>query len=87
MVKSARLQKLGTDWAALMMGTGVGLTLALQITTMRASDFRDVYQKIDTLARISALLGTYFSLAGILLVARIPWVEKGVGHDRLVGRR
>jgi len=84
MAKSARLQKLGTDWAALMMGTGVGLTLALQITTMRASDFRDVYQKIDTLARISALLGTYFSLAGILLVARIPWVEKGVGHDRLV---
>ena len=84
MAKSARLQKLGTDWASLLMGSGIGLTLALQLTTMRASDFRDVYQKIDTLARICALLGTYFSLVGILLVARIPWVERGVGHDRLV---
>ena len=47
MAKSARLQKLGTDWASLLMGSGIGLTLALELTTMRASDFRDVYQKID----------------------------------------
>ena len=84
MARSARIDKLGTDWAALLMGTGIGLTVALQATTMRSADFRDVYQWIDTIARTCALLGTYFSLAGVLLVARIPWVERGVGHDRLV---
>jgi predicted ferric reductase len=33
---------------------------------------------------LCALTGTYFALVGIFLVARIPWVERGVGHDRLV---
>ena len=84
MARSARIDKLGTDWASLAMGAGIGLTIALQATTMRSADFRDVYQWIDTIARTCALLGTYFSLAGVLLVARIPWVERGVGHDRLV---
>ena len=84
MARSAKLDKLGTDWAAVLMGLGIGLTVALQATTMKAADFRDVYQVIDSVARICALLGTYFALAGVLLVARIPWVERGVGHDRLV---
>ena len=84
MARNARIDKLGTDWASLAMGAGIGLTIALQATTMRSSDFRDTYQWLDTIARTCALLGTYFSLAGVLLVARIPWVERGVGHDRLV---
>ena len=29
----------GTDWAALALGAGLGLTLALQLTTVRLSDF------------------------------------------------
>ena len=84
MARSARVDKLGTDWASVLMGLGIGLTVALQLTTMKRADFRDVYQWLDTVARICALLGTYFALVGILFVARIPWVERGVGHDRLV---
>jgi predicted ferric reductase len=30
------------------------------------------------------LVGTYFAILGIFLIARIPFVERGVGHDRLV---
>ena len=74
----------GTDWAALLMGGGLGLTLALQMTTVRKSDFITLYAAIATFSRLSALVGTYFAIVGIFLVARIPWVEKGVGHDRLV---
>ncbi|MDO8646081.1 MAG: ferredoxin reductase family protein [Candidatus Planktophila sp.] len=74
----------GTDWAALLLGGGLGLTLALQLTTVRKSDFMTVYANIVSLSRLLALVGTYFALIGILLVARIPWVERGVGHDRLV---
>ena len=84
MARSARVDKLGTDWASVLMGLGIGLTVALQLTTMKRADFRDVYQWLDTVARVCALLGTYFALVGILFVARIPWVERGVGHDRLV---
>jgi predicted ferric reductase len=74
----------GTDWAALLLGAGLGLTLALQMTTVRASDFNTFYSLVVSISRLAALVGTYFAVIGIFLVARIPWVERGVGHDRLV---
>ncbi len=74
----------GTDWAALLTGLGLGLTVALELTTMRKSDIASFYPILQTISRFAALIGTYFALLGILLVARIPWVERGVGHDRLV---
>jgi predicted ferric reductase len=33
---------------------------------------------------LAALAGTYLCLALILLVARLPWLERDLGHDRLV---
>ncbi len=74
----------GTDWAALITGGGLGLTLALSATTLRQSDFAGLYSTVQSVSRICALVGTYFAIVGIFLVARIPWVERGVGHDRLV---
>ena len=74
----------GTDWAALILGGGLGLTLALQLTTVRLSDFNSFYAVVVSISRLAALVGTYCAVVGIFLVARIPWVEKGVGHDRLV---
>lgn len=74
----------GADWAALLLGAGLGLTLALQMTTVRGSDFESFYAVVATISRLLALIGTYFAIVGIFLVARIPWVECGVGHDRLV---
>lgn len=74
----------GVDWAAWFLGIGLGLTLALQATTMRPSDITTVYAVVASFSRLCALTGTYFAVIGIFLVARIPWVERGVGHDRLV---
>jgi predicted ferric reductase len=62
----------------------LGLTLALQVTTMRWSDISTPYAAIASVSRVAALTGTYFAIVGIFLVSRIPWVERGVGHDRLV---
>ena len=74
----------GTDWAALLTGLGLGLTVALELTTLRKSDLASFYSILQATSRFAALIGTYFALLGILLVSRIPWVERGVGHDRLV---
>ena len=74
----------GTDWASWFLGIGLGLTLALQVTTMRWSDISTPYAAIASVSRVAALTGTYFAIVGIFLVSRIPWVERGVGHDRLV---
>jgi hypothetical protein len=75
----------GTDWAALMLGAGLGLTLGLQATTLRAVDFKDFYSVVVTVSRLAALVGTYLSIVGIFLVARIPIVERGVGQPELAG--
>ena len=32
----------------------------------------------------SALSGAYLALLGLLLVSRVTWIERAVGHDRLV---
>jgi predicted ferric reductase len=74
----------GVDWASTFLGIGLGLTLALQVTTMRWSDISTPYAAIASISRVAALTGTYFAIVGIFLVSRIPWVERGVGHDRLV---
>lgn len=79
-----RYSSAGVDWASWFLGIGLGLTLALQITTMRSSDISSVYAVVASLSRLAALTGTYFAIVGIFLVSRIPWVERGVGHDRLV---
>ena len=49
---------------------------------MRKSDFTSFYASLASFSRLSALVGTYLAIVGISLVARIPWVERGVGHDR-----
>jgi predicted ferric reductase len=74
----------GVDWAALIAGLGLGLTVAMQVTTMTYSDVSSPYALITSFSRLCALVGTYFAIVGIFLVARVPFVERGVGHDRLV---
>ena len=71
MTQATRIYKhsaAGTDWAALMLGAGLGLTLALQATTLRAGDFRDFYSVVVTVSRLAALVGTYLSVVRIFMI-------------------
>jgi len=82
-VKAQRKRFIG-DQAFLITGLGLGFTLTIQITTLTAGDFADPYAIITTISRFFALTGSYLSIIGLLLIARIPWIENALGHDRLV---
>ena len=82
-MKAQRKRIIG-DQAFLLTGLGLGFTLTVQITTLTAGDFADPYAIITTASRFFALTGSYLSIIGLLLIARIPWVENALGHDRLV---
>ena len=73
-----------SDWASTFLGLGIGLTAAIYLETTTKTDWNSVYNIIISVSRISALLGSYLALVGLVLVARMPWIEKSVGHDRLV---
>ena len=77
-------KRVNADWASIALGLGLGLTAAIYLETTVASDWNSVYAIVISLSRIAALLGSYFALVGLVLVARVPWIEKSVGHDRLV---
>jgi len=77
-------KRANADWASLVLGLGLGLTAAIFIETTTHSDWNGVYAIITSLSRIAALSGSYFALVGLVLVSRISWVERSVGHDRLV---
>ena len=72
------------DLAAIITGTGLGLTLSLLAATLTKEDVTGTFQIITTISRVAALAGAYLALLGLLLVARITWIERAVGHDRLV---
>ena len=76
--------RVNADWASIVLGVGLGLTLALELDTMTSGDWAGVYSTITSLSRLAALAGSYFALVGLVFVARIPWIEKSVGHDKLV---
>lgn len=72
------------DRVTWLTGLGLGLTLTMQLTTLSAFDFMDPYAVITTISRLFALVGSYLAIIGLFLIARIPWVERSLGHDRLV---
>jgi len=77
-------KRANADWASLVLGLGLGITAAIFIETTTRSDWNGVYAIVTSLSRIAALSGSYFALVGLVLVSRISWVERSVGHDRLV---
>ena len=74
----------GISWAAWVAGIGMGVTVAMQVSTLHITDVNSVYGVVLSLSRLAALVGTYLSVIGIFLIARIPAVEKSIGHDQLV---
>ncbi len=70
--------------ALALAGAGLGITLGLHIVG-RTDWMEGLHgQLLNELGRLAALVGTYGSLLVLLLAARIPWLERAVGQDRLL---
>jgi predicted ferric reductase len=67
-----------------LLGLGLGVCVALAITGETGGSLKAPGGLTIFAGRISGLVGTYLMLVMVLLIARIPAVERAVGQDRLL---
>ena len=83
-----KLRKIGSlingDISAILIGLGLSLTIAMEIQSTSITELNNVYAIITAISRACALVGSYFSIIGLLFIARIPWAERSIGHEKLV---
>ena len=70
--------------ALTLLGINGGIAIGLAMLHQPASDWTNPDLAITALSRVMAMLGTYFALVCLVLIARVPWLEQAVGQDRLV---
>jgi predicted ferric reductase len=70
--------------ALVLAGAGLGATTALAITDETASQLSAPGGAVTFLGSLTGLVGTYLALMMVLLVSRIPAVERVLGQDGLV---
>lgn len=70
--------------ALLLIGSQGGAALALGVLAQPLSDWQDPGMAVTALSRVAAMAGTFLALMSLLLIARLPWLEREIGQDRLV---
>lgn len=73
-----------TDALAVLAGIGFGLAVALAFWGESLGALRVPGGWFTLAGRLAALIGTYLMLVMVVLMSRIPWLERSVGQDRLV---
>jgi predicted ferric reductase len=71
---------------ALWVGFLVGLvaTVGLALSQETRSSLAQPGGWFDAVGRLAGLTGTYLMLVMVVLIARVPWLERSIGQDRLV---
>ncbi len=72
------------NWLAGLAGLGLGITVALAVTAESAGSLAALGGPATAAGRLAGLVAAYLMLITVLLVARIPALDRAVGHDRLV---
>jgi predicted ferric reductase len=81
----ARQRPLIVDILAALAGLGLGITIALGITAESMGSLGAPGGVATAIGRMTGLLAAYAMVVVVLLVARIPPLERAIGQDRLVG--
>ena len=69
---------------AVVAGLGFGVTLGAVATGETSGSLAAPGGLLILGGRLSGFSGAYFLLLMVLLIARLPWLERSVGQDRLV---
>jgi predicted ferric reductase len=72
------------NWLAGLAGLGLGITIALAVTAESAGSLAALGGPATAAGRLAGLVAAYLMLVTVLLVARIPALDRAIGHDRLV---
>jgi ferredoxin-NADP reductase len=80
----ARPRPLVVDALATLAGLGLGITIALGISAESAGSLRAAGGLATAGGRLAGLVAAYTMLVVVVLVARLPPLERAIGQDRLV---
>jgi predicted ferric reductase len=72
------------QWLTALAGVGLVVTLVLAVAAESAGTLSAPGGVATALGRLTGLLGTYLMLLVVVLVGRLPALDRAVGHDRLV---
>lgn len=72
------------DLFVVLAGLGLGVTVALGLRAESASSLAAPGGLLTALGRMTGLVGTFFLLIAVLIVGRVPALERALGQDQLV---
>src|SRR3954468_8595831 len=82
--RPARRRPVVVDVLAAAAGIGLGVTIGLAVTAESAGSLGAPGGIATALGRLAGLLAAYAMVVVVLLVARVPPLERAIGQDRLV---
>lgn len=82
--RPARQRPVLVQVLAALAGLGLGITIALGISAESAGTLSAPGGVSTAIGRVTGLLAAYAMVVVVLLVARIPPLERAIGQDRLV---
>src|SRR4051812_9413666 len=83
-VRPARRRPVVVDVLAALAGIGLGVTVGLEVTAESAGSLGAAGGVATALGRLAGLVAAYAMIVVVLLVARVPPLERAIGQDRLV---
>src|SRR3954471_9405086 len=82
--RPARQRPAVADVLAAAAGIGLGVTIGLAVTAESTGSLSAPGGIATALGRLTGLLAAYAMVVVVLLVARVPVLERAIGQDRLV---
>jgi predicted ferric reductase len=72
------------DWALALAGIGLGATIGFDVLAESATSLGSAGGWLNAAGRMTGMVGTYLLLLSVLLVGRLPVIERVIGQDRLI---